>query len=124
MSSCQRTAYLPQQSAEMPPKRRKLRQHQRLRSRGRLGSPTRLPSDPTSLARALQKPAWLNKKWRLSTLAPRVCLASLTSVLTAETYGRPYFVIHPYFVFLFSAKSRLICELVSQPKLLHSTANS
>merc|ERR1719305_1754467 len=45
-------AFVPQQSAGMPPKRRKQHQHPQRRSRGRLGSPTRSPSDPTSSARA------------------------------------------------------------------------
>merc|ERR1719341_466030 len=103
MSCCQRTAYLPQESVGMLPKRRKLHQHLRRQSRGKLGSRTRLPSDPTSLAKALN-PAWLNKDRRPPTLAPRVCLPALTSVLTAETYDRLYFVFRPYFVFLFSGK--------------------
>merc|ERR1712181_66685 len=89
----------PQQSVEMPPNRRKLHQHLLHRSRGKLGSPTRSPSDPTSLERA-SNPAWLNKNRRAPTLAPRVCLPALTSVLTAETYGRLYFfVFWPYLYF-------------------------
>merc|ERR1719361_3179532 len=92
-SCCQRTAYRPQQSEGMLPKRRKRHQHPpRLRSRGRSGSPTRSPSDPTSLARALRNQAWLNKNRRPPTLAPTVCLATLMSDLTKKTKFLPYFV--------------------------------
>ena len=51
--------------------------------------------------------AWLNKDRRPPTLAPRVYLPALTSVLTAETYDRLYFVFRPYFVFLFSGKNQI-----------------
>merc|ERR1712004_69365 len=56
-SSCQPTAFLLQQSAQTLLKRRKPRQPPPRPSRGRLASPTRSPSDPTSSARASEKPA-------------------------------------------------------------------